>query len=80
MTSFNNLNSSAISKVEVNDSDVMITYTTSGNEYKYALNGINSVDFVNTMNDIVQNGRSVGKFVNKSIKEDKTLQIVAIWL
>ena len=42
MTSFNNLNSSAISKVEVNDSDVMITYTTSGNEYKYALNGITS--------------------------------------
>jgi hypothetical protein len=28
---------------------------------------------------VIENNQSVGRFINKSIREDQTLQIVAVW-
>lgn len=75
---FTDLNSSAIQTIVVNDTNVGITYVSSGKEYNYTLNGISVEDFVNSIQNVIENDQSLGRFVNKSIREDQTLQIVAV--
>lgn len=81
MINITNIDSSAIETITVNDSDsiVGITYKSSGKEYNYALTGISAQQFVDTVQNVIENNQSVGRFVNKMIREDQTLQIVAVW-
>lgn len=72
---FTNLNSTAISDISVNNNVATITFKGSNKSYDYT---INNDSFVNDLNLTVQNGQSVGRFINKAIKEDQTLQIVAV--
>ena len=78
MTTFTNLDSTAIDTVNINTDSVNIKYTSSDKDYKYAFNNTNAQDFANTMQNLIENGQSVGRFINKSIREDQTLQIVAV--
>ena len=80
MITIDNIDSNAVQTINVDEetSIVSITFKSSGKEYNYALNGISPQDFVNTVNEKIQNKTSVGRFVNKSIREDQTLQIMAV--
>jgi hypothetical protein len=72
---FVNLDSTAIDNISVNDSSVAITFKGSGKTYNYTTNDSN---FVNSLQNVIENHQSVGRFVNRAIKEDQTLQIVAV--
>jgi hypothetical protein len=72
---FVNLDSTAIDNISVNDSDVAVTFKGSGKTYNYTTNDSN---FVNSLQNVIENHQSVGRFINRAIKEDQTLQIVAI--
>ncbi len=80
MINITNIDSNAIATINVNEktSTVGITYVSSGKEYNYALNGITVQDFVSSVNNVIENNQSVGRFVNKAIREDQTLQIMAV--
>ena len=73
---FVNLDSTAIDAIQVQGTDVSITYKGSGKTYNYTTSDAN---FVNSLQDVIENNQSVGRFVNKAIREDQTLQIVAVW-
>jgi hypothetical protein len=80
MINITNIESNAVEAINVNEetSVVGITYRSSGKEYNYTLNGISVQDFVNTVQNVIENDQSVGRFVNKAIREDQTLQIMAV--
>ncbi len=75
MMNFVNLDSTAIDAIQVDGSDVAITYKSSGRVYNYTSTDAN---FVNSLENVIENNQSVGRFINKAIREDQTLQIVAI--
>lgn len=72
---FVNLDSTAIDAIQVQGTDVSITYKGSGKTYNYVATDAN---FVNSLQDVIENNQSIGRFVNKAIREDQTLQIVAV--
>ena len=72
---FTNLNSSAITDISVNEDTVAITWQGSDKTYNYVNTDPN---FVNILQDTIENGKSVGRLINRAIKEDQTLQIVAV--
>jgi hypothetical protein len=78
MTNINNIDSSAIDNITVNEGIVSITYKSSGKEYNYTLNGTTVEEFVTNVQNVIENNQSVGRFVNKAIREDQTLQIMAV--
>ncbi len=80
MINIANIESNAIETINVNEdtSVVGITYKSSGKEYNYTLNGISAQDFVNSVQNVIETDQSVGRFVNKAIREDQTLQIMAV--
>jgi hypothetical protein len=80
MINITNIDSNAIETINVDDttSVVGITYKSSGKEYNYTLNGITAEEFVNTLQNVIETDQSVGRFVNKAIREDQTLQIMAV--
>lgn len=79
MTKITNIDSSAVNDIVVDDTTGIVGITwNSGKEYNYTLNGITAQDFVNTVQNVIENNQSVGRFVNKAIREDQTLQIMAV--
>jgi hypothetical protein len=72
---FVNLDSTAIDNIHVNDSNVAITFKGSGKTYNYTTSDSN---FVNSLENVIENHQSVGRFINRAIKEDQTLQIVTV--
>ena len=72
---FFHLDSTAIDTISVKDSNVAITFKGSGKTYNYTTSDSN---FVNSLQNVIENNQSVGRFVNRAIKEDQTLQIIAI--
>lgn len=79
MVILNNLNSSAINEIKVDEETdvVSINYTSNDKFYDYTLNGVNRDDFITNVNNLKENGGSVGSTINKMIREDQTLQIIA---
>jgi hypothetical protein len=75
MKTINNIDSTAIQTVSV-DSDNIVTITfKSGNSYNYRdMNG----NFVETVENAIENHQSVGRLFNRALKEDQTLQIVTV--
>ncbi len=73
---FVNLQSTAIDSISVNSEEVAITFKGSGKTYNYTTSDPN---FVNSLQNVIESNQSVGRFINRAIKEDQTLQIVAIW-
>jgi len=72
---FTNIDSSAISEVEADNGNVTINFKGSGKSYNYTTSDSN---FVTNLQNVIDNKQSVGRFINRAIKEDKTLQIVAV--
>jgi hypothetical protein len=79
MINIANIESSAVQNINVDETTGVVGVTwNSGKEYNYALNGISVQDFVNTVQETIENDKSVGRFINKAIREDQTLQIIAV--
>jgi len=72
---FTNLDSTAISSVLINGTDVAITYKGSGKTYNYLTD---VVDFAVQLQNVIESNQSVGRFINKAIKEDQTLRLTAV--
>lgn len=72
---FTNLDSSAISDININGSDASITFKGSGKTYNYT---IASDTFVEGLVSTIEANQSVGRYVNRAIREDQTLRIVAV--
>jgi hypothetical protein len=72
---FSSYVSTAVSNISVNDNIVTVTFKGSGNSYDYQANDV--TNFVVSLQNVIENNKSVGQFINKAIKEDKTLQILA---
>ena len=71
---FSNLDSTAVSDIMVSGNDVSVTFK-SGKTYSYTTSDAN---FVNLLENVIENNKSVGRFINRAIKEDQTLQIVTV--
>jgi hypothetical protein len=79
MINITDIDSSAIQNINVDETTGIVGVTwNSGKEYNYTLNGVSAQDFVNTVQKVIENDQSVGRFVNKAIREDQTLQIMAV--
>jgi hypothetical protein len=75
MKTINNIDSTAIqSVVEGEDNIVTITFK-SGNSYNYR---DTTGNFVNVVENAMENNQSVGRLFNRALKEDQTLQIVTV--
>jgi hypothetical protein len=75
MKTINNIDSTAINTV-TQDSDNIVTITfNSGNSYNYR---DTTGNFVNTVENAVENHQSVGRLFNRALKEDQTLQLVTV--
>jgi len=75
MKTINNIDSTAIQTVtQDNDNIVTITFN-SGNSYNYR---DTTGNFVNTVENAVENNQSVGRLFNRALKEDQTLQLVTV--
>ena len=80
MINITDIDSSAIQNINVDETTGIVGVTwNSGKEYNYTLNGVSAQDFVNTVQKVIETDQSVGRFVNKAIREDQTLQIMAVW-
>ena len=75
MKTINNIDSTAINTV-TSDSDNIVTITfNSGKSYNYR---DTTGSFVDMVESAVENNQSVGRLFNRALKEDQTLQIVAV--
>ena len=61
-----NYNSTAIQNIEIEDNNVIVTWTSSDKEYTYEVP--DSANFTMKLNEVVENEQSVGSFINKSIR------------
>lgn len=76
MKTVSNIDSTAITTV-VSDTDNIVTITfKSGNSYNYR---DTTGSFVDMVESAVENKQSVGRLFNRALKEDQTLQIIAVW-
>jgi len=75
MKTIQNIDSTAIQTVSV-DSDNIVTITfNSGKSYNYQ---DTTGNFVNSVENAIESNQSVGRLFNRALKEDQTLQIVAV--
>jgi hypothetical protein len=75
MKTVTNIDSTAITTV-TSDTDNIVTITfNSGKSYNYR---DTTGSFVDMVENAVENKQSVGRLFNRALKEDQTLQIVAV--
>ena len=71
---YENLNSSAINRLKIGENSVFVTYQ-SNIDKEYEFNCENTEEFNNLVNKSLINKESIGKLLNKSIKEGKLVDI-----
>lgn len=69
---YSNINSSAIDKITIDGKSLSIVFKSSKKEYLYT---ITNTKFNQLLAKTIENGESVGKFVNISLKEKNIEQI-----
>jgi len=69
---FNNLNSSAIKEIEVNDNIISIIFNSSDKVYNYE---VKDEDFNEMLQNVIVNEESIGKFINTAIKNKAVVEI-----
>lgn len=75
MTTIEVPNSTAIQRVTPGDDNIVTITFNSGNSYNYRdISG----NFVQSVQNAMENGQSVGRLFNRALKEDQTLQIVTV--
>lgn len=68
-------NSTAIQTVSENDDNIVTITFNSGNSYNYQdITG----NFVDSVENAIENDQSVGRLYNRAVREDQTLQLVAV--
>ena len=70
--SFDQLNSSAVKSVVIEDNKVEIIFNSSDKVYNYT---IIDETFKKNLENTIEKGESVGKYINTAIKEEKIQQI-----
>lgn len=70
---FKDFESSAISSLTTKDNIVSIVFNSSDKEYNYTINDTNWVEL---LTNCIKNKESVGKFINKSVKEQNIVELV----
>ena len=70
---FKDFESSAISSLTTKDNIVSIVFNFSDKEYNYTINDTNWVEM---LTNCIKNSESVGKFINKSVKEQNIVELV----
>ena len=69
-----NFNSSAIENITTDDNQVTVTFV-GGRDYTYSVNDITS--FVSSLSRVIEEGESVGRFVNQYLRNEVLLPIAA---
>ena len=70
---FKDFESSAISSLTTNEDSLCIVFKSSEKEYNYTINDTNWVEL---LTNTIKNSESVGKFINKSLKEKNIEELV----
>jgi len=70
---FKDFESSAISSLTTNENNLTIVFNSSDKEYNYTINDTNWVEL---LTNTIKNSESVGKFINKSLKEKNIEELV----
>jgi hypothetical protein len=68
-------NSEAITNIAITGEDVVVTYKDSNKDYSYV---DTTGNFVNLLEDTIKQDGSVGRLVNRAVREDQTLRLTAI--
>lgn len=71
---FPEFNSSAIENISLDDNNVTITFN-GGRDYTYTVNDV--ANFVTSLSNVIENGDSVGRFVNKAIRDEVLMKTSA---
>jgi arginyl-tRNA--protein-N-Asp/Glu arginylyltransferase len=71
---YENLDSSAVNRLKIDKNSVFVTYQ-SNIDKEYEFNCENTEEFNNLVNKSLINKESIGKLLNKSIKEGKLVDI-----
>ena len=69
---FNDLNSSAIKEIEVNDNTLSVIFNSSDKVYNYE---VKDEDFNEMLQNVIVNEESIGKFINTAIKNQAVVEI-----
>ena len=72
---FNNLNSTALDEIEVNDNKVRLVYKSSGISYHFE---IKDELWKENLQDTIVKEHSIGKFINNSIKNRDIVEYVIV--
>lgn len=70
-----NIDSTAINTVRAGDDNIVTITFNSGKSYDYR---DTTGNFVNLVENAIEMHQSVGRLFNRALKEDQTLQIVAV--
>ena len=71
---YENLDSSAVNRLKIGKNSVFVTYQ-SNIDKEYEFNCENTEEFNNLVNKSLETKESIGKLLNKSIKEGKLVDI-----
>lgn len=67
-------NSTAIETIALNDNTATVTFV-GGRAYDYVVNDVTA--FVTALSQVIESGKSIGQFVNQSIKNEALQRIAA---
>ena len=73
-TQFAISNSTAIENIALEDNTATVTYS-GGRAYDYAVNDVTA--FVTALSQVIEGGKSIGQFVNQSVKNETLMPIAA---
>lgn len=68
-------NSTAITNIAITGEDVVVTYKDSNKAYNYV---DTTGNFVNILENTLKNEESVGRLINRAVREDQTLRLTAV--
>jgi len=67
-------NSTAIENIALNDNTATVTFA-GGRDYDYTVNDVTA--FVSALSNVIESGKSIGQFVNQSVKNEALQRIAA---
>jgi len=67
-------NSTAIENIALNDNTATVTFA-GGRDYDYTVNDVTA--FVTALSQVIESGKSIGQFVNQSVKNEALQRIAA---
>lgn len=68
-------NSTAVTNIAIKGEEVVVTYKDGDKAYTYT---DTTGNFVNVLEDTIEADGSVGRLVNRAVREDQTLRLTAV--